>query len=137
MERIRHIAISSDHPGKAADYYKSAFGWHELGRFGLDGDPDVAPRPSGVFLTDGALNIALLKFSRDQAGHGLAYEGIHHIGVHVPDLATARADIEALGTPCIAGLDEVPPGAHQEIKFRGAANVVFDIADIPWPGTRD
>ena len=27
MAQIRHIAIASDHPGKAADFYKKAFGF--------------------------------------------------------------------------------------------------------------
>jgi catechol-2,3-dioxygenase len=27
MLKIRHIALASDHPGKAAEFYKSAFGF--------------------------------------------------------------------------------------------------------------
>ena len=34
--RIRHIAFASDHPGKAADFYKKAFGFRELRRFGIE-----------------------------------------------------------------------------------------------------
>src|SRR6202171_1211649 len=69
MLKIRHIAFASDHPGKAAEFYKKAFGFRELRRFGLDPDkPDEAPRPSGVFLTDGTLNLAILKFATDQLG---------------------------------------------------------------------
>ncbi len=76
----------SDHPGKAAEFYKSAFGFKELSRFGLDPDkPDEAPRPSGVFLTDGTLNIAILKFPTDQLGKGIGFTGIHHFGVVVDD----------------------------------------------------
>ena len=60
MLKIRHIAFASDHPGKAAEFYKTAFGFRELRRFGLDPNkPDEAPRPSGVFLTDGTLNLAI------------------------------------------------------------------------------
>ena len=36
MLKIRHIALASDHPGKAAEFYKTAFGFKELRRFGLD-----------------------------------------------------------------------------------------------------
>ena len=30
MLKIRHIALASDHPGKAAEFYKSAFGFREI-----------------------------------------------------------------------------------------------------------
>lgn len=136
MAKIRHLAIASRHPGKAAEFFKTALGFRELSRFGLDPSrPDEAPRPSGVFLTDGNLNIALLKFSSDQIGRGIDYEGLHHIGVVVDDVDAETARLEALGAPCIAGRDATPPGAHFEIKFRGPDNVVFDITDRPWPGS--
>ncbi len=137
MARIRHIAIASSHPGKAAQFFKQALGLTEIGRFGLDpNDPDAeAPRPSGVMLTDGHLNIAILKFSSDQTGVGLGYEGLHHIGVVVDDVDAWTKTLEAMGAPCIAGRDAIPKGAHFEIKFRGPDNVVFDISDRPWPGS--
>jgi hypothetical protein len=44
-------------------------GFKELSRFGLDPEnPEVAKRPSGVFLTDGTLNIAVLKFPENLVG---------------------------------------------------------------------
>src|SRR5215470_15532109 len=87
MAQIRHIAIASDHPFKAAEFYKKAFGLQEIARFGFDpSKPDEAPRPSTVLLTDGYLNIALLKLGRDQTGVGLDYQGLHHIGFVVDDL---------------------------------------------------
>jgi len=44
MLKIRHIALASDHPGKAAEFYKTAFGFREIKRFGLDPNkPDEAP----------------------------------------------------------------------------------------------
>ena len=41
-----------------------------------------------MFLTDGTLNIAILKFGDDQLGKGLDYTGIHHFGVVVDDVET-------------------------------------------------
>jgi catechol 2,3-dioxygenase-like lactoylglutathione lyase family enzyme len=132
MPRIHHLAIASDHPGKAAAFYKNALGFTELSRFGLapgdDGaDGSDAPRPSGVVLTDGHINITLLKFSADQIGKSLEFEGLHHIGVVVDDIDAWTEKLEAMGAPCIAGADAIPPGAHFEIKFRGPDDVVFDI----------
>jgi catechol 2,3-dioxygenase-like lactoylglutathione lyase family enzyme len=137
MARIRHIAIASSHPGKAAEFFKQALGLREISRFGLDpAKPDAdAPRPSGVLLTDGHLNIAILKFSTDQTGVGIDYQGLHHIGVVVDDVDAWTKTLQAMGAPCIAGRDAIPKGAHFEIKFRGPDNVVFDISDSPWPGS--
>src|SRR4051812_19586815 len=36
MAQIRHIAIASDHPFKAAEFYKKAFGFREIARNGFD-----------------------------------------------------------------------------------------------------
>jgi catechol 2,3-dioxygenase-like lactoylglutathione lyase family enzyme len=134
MVKIRHIALASDHPGKAAEFYKKAFGFKELRRFGLDPDkPDEAPRPSGVFLTDGTLNIAILKFANDQLGKGIDFVGVHHFGVVVDDTEAWTRKLEAMGAPCIP--DQVPPGAHAELKFRGPDGVVFDITGRLWEGS--
>jgi len=134
MLKIRHIALASDHPGKAAEFYKSAFGFRELRRFGLDPDkPDEAPRPSGVFLTDGVINIAILKFANDQLGKGLDFTGIHHFGVVVDDVEEWTRKLEAMGAPCL--YEAMPKGAHAEYKFRGPDGVVFDITRDEWEGS--
>lgn len=139
MAKIRHIALASDHPGKAAEIFKEAFGFRELGRFGLDPNkPDEAPRPSGVFLTDGTINFAILKFQKANLG-GLPedFVGIHHFGVVVDDMDASRAKLEALGVPCVVDYDAIPPTGHKEIKFRGPDGVIFDITDVFWNGTAE
>ncbi len=135
MLKIRHIALASDHPGKAAEFYKSAFGFKEIRRFGLDPNkPDEAPRPSGVFLTDGVLNIAILKFANDQLGKGIDFVGIHHFGVVVDDVEEWTRKLENMGAPCLH--EAMPPGAHAEYKFRGPDGVVFDITKDEWEGSQ-
>ncbi len=132
--RIRHIAIASDHPGKAADFYKSTFGFRELRRFGLDPSrPDFAPRPSGVFLTDGAINIAILKFNDDQLGRGIDYIGLHHFGVVVDDTDAWMAKFETMGVERVPY--QPPPNGQAETKYRGPDGVVFDITDHAWEGS--
>jgi catechol 2,3-dioxygenase-like lactoylglutathione lyase family enzyme len=132
--RIRHIAFASDHPGKAAEFYKSNFGFKELSRFGLDPDkPDEARRPSGVFLTDGAINIAILKFADDQLGKGLDYTGLHHFGVVVEDVEAWMAKFKEMGVPRVPY--DPPPNGQAEFKFRGPDGVVFDITGHPWAGS--
>jgi catechol 2,3-dioxygenase-like lactoylglutathione lyase family enzyme len=135
MAQIRHIAIASDNPFKTADFYKKAFGFREVSRNGFDPkNPDVAPRPSSVVLTDGYISMAILKLARDQTGVGLNYEGLHHFGVVVDNLDNWTTHLEALGAPNITTLADMPPSAHTEIKFRGPDNVVFDISPATWPG---
>jgi len=135
VAQIRHIAIASDHPGKAADFYKKAFGFREISRHGLDpSNPDVAPRPSAVVLTDGYISLALLKLAKDQTGVGLDYLGLHHVGLVVDDLDAWTKHLEALSAPNITTLEDMPPHAHTEIKFRAPDNVVFDISPSTWPG---
>jgi catechol 2,3-dioxygenase-like lactoylglutathione lyase family enzyme len=135
MLKIRHIAFASEHPGKTAEFYKNAFGFRELSRFGLDPSrPDEARRPSGVFLTDGTLNIAILKFPEHLLGK-MGDSGIHHFGVVVDDVTAWAAKLEAMGAPCVVGRDDIPAGAHVELKFLGPDGVVFDITEHAWPGT--
>ena len=136
MQKIRHIAISSQHPARAAEFYKKAFGWREIGRSpNLRDNPEEAPRPSGVVLSDGSINISILKFGTDQTGVGLEFEGFHHMGVCIDDVQAWANKVEELGAPLIVDAHEIPPGAQFEIKFRGPDNVVFDLTDVPWPGS--
>jgi catechol 2,3-dioxygenase-like lactoylglutathione lyase family enzyme len=135
MPKIRHIAISSDNPSKAAEFYKTALGLTEVARYNLPpGVVEDAPRPSTVVLTDGHISIALLKFGKDQTGVGLEYQGLHHIGFVVDDPATWTSHLEAHGAPNITRPEDMPKTAHWEIKFRGPDNVVFDISHLEWPG---
>ena len=136
MARIRHIAIASDDPGKAAAFFKAAFGLREVRSNGIDAVSGAAAPGAAVGLTDGELNLTFIKFAVDQTGVGLDYSGLHHFGVQVDDMDEHTVLLEGLGAPCIAGRDAIPPGAHLEIKFRGPDGVVFDISDRPWPGTK-
>ena len=135
MAQVRHIAFCSDHPGKTADFYKEAFGFKELARYGLDpSNPEHAPRPSAVMMTDGHLNIAILKPSEDQTGVGLDHVGFHHWGVVVDDVDNWTTYLEKLGAPNLTTIAQAPRNAHPEAKFQGPDGVVFDISASCWPG---
>ena len=133
MARIQHLAIASLNPEKQAEFYKKVFGFKEVHR--LDN-----PRARGVILTDGYINISVLKFHQDQINHGLEFTGLHHFGVLVDDLeGTAQKCLE---NGCVP-FDELPedPGEKarnywpkRSDKFRGPENALFDIADHPWVG---
>jgi catechol 2,3-dioxygenase-like lactoylglutathione lyase family enzyme len=130
MARIRHIALATRNPDAAAEFYQRAFGFKEVGKFS-------AREADGYYLTDGALNMALLKFkpgALDQLGKGLDYTGLHHFGLLVDDVKAWTARLESMGAECFMRAPDHPGKNHFEVKFRGPDGVVFDIAQHPWPG---
>jgi catechol 2,3-dioxygenase-like lactoylglutathione lyase family enzyme len=141
MAQIRHIAIQTQDEEATANFYCENFGLKKVRK--LDSE-----RTSGYYLTDGHINLAVLRFKNDQvagAERGTGWSGIHHIGFQVESLeeterklaASARArprqDInEALG------LVEGSPRMHAgnvEVRYAGPDNVDFDISETGWAGT--
>ncbi len=134
MPKLRHIAIATDDPDKTAEFYKKAFDFEEIGRTGYPIKPNTS---YGVFLSDGTLNIAVLKFGWDQIGKGLDFTGIHHFGVLVDDADAYTKRITDLGGDCFMPKPDAARGGgtvFYEVKFRGPDGVVFDITDHPWKG---
>ena len=86
MPKLRHIAIATNDPKATAEFYKKAFGFEQIGE-----TSPTSPLAQGYFLSDGTLNIAILKFKTDQIGKGMDYTGVHHFGVLVDDPATGSA----------------------------------------------
>jgi hypothetical protein len=62
--KLCHLAMSVPDPGKTAEFYKHAFGMEVVG----ETDSNLA---EGVFLADGAINLALLQFKSDEAAQGM------------------------------------------------------------------
>src|SRR3989442_15613326 len=90
MPKLRHIAIAAEDPVAMAEFYKKAFDFKEVGRpNGVLAD--------GVFLSDGTLNLAILRFKTDQLGKGMEYSGLHHFGVLVEDVEEFTKKLEELG----------------------------------------
>ena len=108
MPKLRHIAIAAEDPEAMAEFYKKAFDFEEVGRpNGVLAD--------GVFLSDGTLNMAILKFKTDQLGKGMDYRGIHHFGVLVEDVDEFSKKLEGLGA---AALHRPGPGRAPGRLFR-------------------
>ena len=141
MARIRHIAIQTQDEEATKRFYVENFGLKEVRK--LD-----SPRTSGYFLTDGHINLAILRFKNDVvagAERGTGWSGIHHIGFQVESLddmvarleksgaAKPRDDINAaLGL----GAGGAPAGhGNVEVRYAGPDNVNFDISQTGWVGT--
>jgi catechol 2,3-dioxygenase-like lactoylglutathione lyase family enzyme len=122
MAKLRHIAIRTRDPEATAAWYKAAFDLVEVGR-----------ARNGVYLSDGDINIAILRTSTETTGGEVA-PGLHHLGFLVEDLDAACARLAALGA------ERLPPtpqaGNYFEVKHRGPDGVEFDLSAHGWAGAR-
>jgi catechol 2,3-dioxygenase-like lactoylglutathione lyase family enzyme len=128
MAKLRHLAITVPDPERAAEFYMKAFGLQRVGTTDWDG-------ASGVYLTDGVMNLALLRYKKEEyAGkRGSGYFGAHHFGFIVEDLPKARAAIEAAGGTHWMGEPEAGGGFY-EVKYHDPDGGAFDITAHGWTG---
>jgi hypothetical protein len=68
--RLRHIALSVSDPDKAAKFFEDAFGMKRVGKAGL-----------GCYVSDGTINVALLKYDDEVPGFHKGYCGLVHFGM--------------------------------------------------------
>ena len=128
--KLRHIAIAVKDPERAAEFYTKAFG---LKRVGIS---DWA-NAQGVYLSDGVINIALLRYKTEAAmgeEHAMDYQGLHHIGFWVDDVAAARKAVEEGGARYWMGQESKDTTAYYEIKYRDPNGQIFDITESGWLG---
>src|SRR5436309_13086820 len=100
MTRIRHIAIRTPDPEKTAAFYKEVFGLKEVGQ-----------ARTGCFLSDGYINLAILKSRdegtaespRDEPG----YAGVHHFGFMADDVDETCRKLEAAGAKAMTNRTDV------------------------------
>lgn len=118
--RLRHLGIAVQDPYKTADFYIKAFGMRKIGEL----RPDHVGA-AGVYLTDGVMNIAILRFKTDAyagEGFGKDYVGLHHIGFHVDDHAQTRVAIEG------AGGEFMWDGGLDHKKYRDVDQMIFEVS---------
>ena len=137
MPRIRHIAIATQDPEATARFYKEGLGLREAGVVSSD-------LAEGYYLTDGHVNIAILKFKTDAAATtegAPRYTGVHHLGFEVDDMESARKRIEDAGAVFQKMAGAPTPGAggvqaNVEVKFKGPDGVTVDLSEHGWAGTK-
>ena len=117
MGKLRHIAISVPDPSEAKTFFERAFGMREVG---------TARR--GFYVSDGTLNIALLKHEPENEALGIL-----HFGIWVDDLDEADATIKAAGGEYLSG-KPTSPHSFYEAKYRTPAGQVFDVTHTGWAG---
>ena len=134
MVKIKHIAIRTPDPEKTAAFYKEVLGLTEVGQ-----------ARTGYYLSDGHINLAILK-SRDE-GTGESprdasgYAGIHHFGFVVDNVDEMCQRLEAAGAKAMTNRTDAPHAAgsgarsYYEIKYRGPDDQEIDVTETGWIGT--
>jgi len=128
MAKLRHIAIAAKDPDAMADFYVKAFDFKIV-------RSNDGPLAYGHHLSDGTIDLAILRFKTDQLGRGMDYTGLHHFGILVEDVDDAAKVAEALGGRHY--MDQADPARTGgfEVKMYGPEGILFDIAEHPWTGT--
>jgi lactoylglutathione lyase len=116
MAKIRHIALIVPDVDASAKFFQEAFDLQVVGR---------ARR--GIYLSDGTVNVALLKVEGDEK------PGLYHFGVWVDDLAEAEAKAQNAGATYMSGRPE-SPNSFYECKYQDPNGIVFDLTHNGWVG---
>ena len=137
MAKIKHIALTTSDPDATAKFYVDVFGMKEIGK--IDN-----PNTSGYFLTDGDLNLAILKFKNDVVAgveRGKDWTGIHHFGFQVESLEGIAEKLAAVGSKrrddinTALGVGGPDRFANVEVKYVGPDGVTVDVSETGWVGT--
>lgn len=129
MPKLRHIAMSVPDLEASAKFYETAFGMKRV-------NYAETPYGDGLSLSDGVVNLTLLKFHTDDAAgdeRGKDFVGIHHIGFAVEDLEATGKDIESAGGKFHREL-KGGGSVDFERKFRDPNGIVLDISHKSWVG---
>jgi lactoylglutathione lyase len=114
--KLRHIAISVPDPETSAQFFEQAFGMTRVG---------TARR--GIYVSDGTVNVALLK------QEGNEQVGILHFGMWVDDLDQAEKQVVDAGASYLGGRP-TSPNSYYEAKYKDINGVVFDLTHTGWKG---
>ncbi|HVE10000.1 MAG TPA: VOC family protein [Paraburkholderia sp.] len=117
MAKLRHLAILVPDPEASATFFERAFGMTRAG---------TARR--GIYMSDGVMNVALLRV--DPAKERV---GLFHFGMWVDDLDAAEAQVQAAGATYLKGRPE-SPNSFYEAKYRNPDGIVFDMTHSGWAG---
>ena len=126
--RLKHIAFRTHDIEKTAAFYQEAFG---LERVGVG--------QSGIYLTDGYLNIAILSMRAAVEGETMKL-GLDHLGFQVDNVDATVEKIRALGGKALDQRTEAQPSdsskpqSYFEIKCVAPDDQVVDVSNAGWVG---
>ena len=132
MARLKHIAIRTRDVAKTASFYREAFDLQEVGR-----------GRNGVYLSDGYINLAILKFKTEEEANtegGPKWTGMHHFGFNVEAMPDAEEKILRAGATLKRkghDVDDKPRKGNVEVKFTGPDGITIDLSETGWVGQRE
>lgn len=121
--RLRHIALSVPDPEKAAKFFEEAFGMQRVGKAGI-----------GCYVSDGTINVALLKYDGEVPGFHKGYHGLVHFGMWVDDLEETAKKVTNAGGSYFEGRVNDNPNTFYEVKYKDPNGVIFDLTHNGWRG---
>lgn len=134
MPRIKHVAIATQDPDATAKFYVDGLGLEIAGKVN-----SVAAE--GYYLTDGYINLAVLKFKNDDAANteGTArHTGLHHFGFMVEEMDKAQEQIVSAGAKmkqsAITDANGQARTGNVEVKFTGPDGITVDLSETGWAG---
>jgi lactoylglutathione lyase len=124
--KLRHLAILVPDPEVSAVFFEQAFGMTRAGH---------ARR--GIYMTDGVMNIALLRVNPEKEKVGL-----FHFGIWVDSLDDAEQQVQAAGATYLSGRPDAAnrtghadaANSYYESKYRDPNGIVFDMTHTGWAG---
>jgi glyoxylase I family protein len=138
MAKIKHIAITTADPDATARFYTDVMGLKQVGRVDH-------PAVYGHYLSDGDINLAVLRFRSEAAAgpeRGTGFFGIHHFGFQVDSVEEIAERLAAAGVERRDDINEalgVGKGheryANVEVKYSGPDGVIVDVSESGWVGT--
>ena len=128
MAKLRHLAIACKDPDKMADFYCKAFDFKLVS----SNDGTLA---YGHHISDGTIDLAILRFKSDQIGKGMDYTGLHHFGILVENIDEAQKIVESLGGTHYMDQENPDRRGGFEVKLYGPEGVLFDVAEHAWIGS--
>ncbi len=131
MAKLRHIALHTHDPEATAEFYKRVFDMEEVGR-------TDSPLAKGIYLSDGTINMAVLKFKTDEAadrqdGMGVTF-GLNHFGFWVDDIEQIRGKLVEAGAEYRQARPHDAVTSFFEEKYKGPDGVMIDISGEGWAG---
>ncbi len=135
MAKLRHVAIMVPNPEETAKFFIKAFGMEQVGT-------TESPLSTGVFLSDGTINLAILNFKNDKSAGvpgGKDMICINHIGFWVDSLEDAGEQITDNGGHLMLGLPDDPEDRKElfyEVKYKAPDGIIIDVSEHGWVGAK-
>ena len=128
MAKLRHLAIACKDPDAMADFYCKAFDFKIV-------RSNDGPLAYGHHVSDGTIDLAILRFKTHQIGKGMDYTGLHHFGILVESIEEAQQAVTALGGRHYMDQQNPERTGGFEVKLYGCEGELFDVAEHAWTGS--